>query len=71
MAHSIIGHRPARAAAAGGVLPRILRALAVAHQRHKLARLSDHQLADIGISRAEALAEAHRPFWDVPAGGKA
>ncbi len=36
-----------------------------ARQRRQLAELSDRQLADIGISRAEARAEAQRPFWQA------
>ena len=34
-----------------------------ASQRRQLAELSADQLRDIGISRAEALAEAAKPFW--------
>ncbi|MEM1264408.1 MAG: DUF1127 domain-containing protein [Pseudomonadota bacterium] len=34
-------------------------------QRRHLARLSAHELKDIGISRLEAHAEARRPFWDT------
>jgi uncharacterized protein YjiS (DUF1127 family) len=41
--------------------------VALARQRRQLAGLSDEQLADIGITRSEAEAEAARPFWDVPA----
>lgn len=37
----------------------------IARQRRLLARLDDRALADIGLSRREALAEAHRPFWDM------
>ena len=40
--------------------------LAVWRQRRVLARLDDNVLKDIGISRAEAEAEAARPFWDLP-----
>lgn len=36
-------------------------------QRQQLASLDDAALADIGLSRAQALAEAGRPLWDVPA----
>tara|TARA_R110002126_G_scaffold49096_2_gene136105 strand:- start:415 stop:663 length:249 start_codon:yes stop_codon:yes gene_type:complete len=36
----------------------------LAYERCLLASLSDGQLHDIGISRAEALNEAGRPFWD-------
>lgn len=35
--------------------------------RHKmrvaLEGLTDHQLADIGLTRADATAEARKPFW--------
>lgn len=36
-------------------------------QRRHLARLDDAALTDIGVTRAEALREADRPLWDVPA----
>jgi uncharacterized protein YjiS (DUF1127 family) len=32
-------------------------------QRRQLARFDDHLLRDIGITRADALAEAEKPFW--------
>lgn len=34
-----------------------------ARQRRALLQLSDHMLRDIGISRAEAVGEAGKPFW--------
>jgi uncharacterized protein YjiS (DUF1127 family) len=34
-----------------------------ARQRRALMAMSDHMLRDIGIGRAEALAEATKPFW--------
>ncbi|MGK9236672.1 DUF1127 domain-containing protein [Inquilinus limosus] len=34
-----------------------------ARQRRMLESLDDHQLRDLGLSRAEALREARRPFW--------
>ncbi len=34
-----------------------------ARQRRQLLSLSDHMLKDIGISRADAAAEANKPFW--------
>lgn len=34
-----------------------------AHERRELAGLSDVVLHDIGISRAEAVYLANRPFW--------
>ena len=35
-------------------------------QRHSLRLLDDHLLRDIGLTRAEALAEADRARWDAP-----
>ena len=32
-------------------------------QRRALGQLSDHMLRDIGVSRADAWAEADKPFW--------
>jgi len=32
-------------------------------QRHLLLELDDHLLADIGITREQAQAEARKPFW--------
>lgn len=32
--------------------------------RRALLEMTDEQLKDIGISRADAFGEAHRPFWD-------
>ncbi|MFB3134883.1 MAG: DUF1127 domain-containing protein [Rhodospirillales bacterium] len=43
-----------------------LKVLDVIQQRRQLAELSDHYLADIGITREEAQIEAARPFWDLP-----
>ncbi len=36
-------------------------------QRRQLATLDDAALADIGLTRAEAMVEVNRPLWDVPA----
>ena len=36
-----------------------------AESRRHLARLDDRMLKDIGLSRADALAEAARPPWDL------
>jgi uncharacterized protein YjiS (DUF1127 family) len=33
--------------------------------RAELARMSDARLRDIGLSRADVLKEAARPFWDA------
>ncbi|WP_372839081.1 DUF1127 domain-containing protein [Phaeovulum sp.] len=32
--------------------------------RAALARLDDHLLADIGLTRADAIREKSRPFWN-------
>lgn len=40
----------------------------VRKQRDQLAELSDEQLADIGITRAQAENEANRTFTDLPTG---
>jgi uncharacterized protein YjiS (DUF1127 family) len=34
---------------------------------HDLPYMTDETLADVGLSRAEALAEAGRPFWQAGA----
>jgi uncharacterized protein YjiS (DUF1127 family) len=34
-----------------------------ARQRRQLLELSDQMLRDIGISRADAIGEADKPFW--------
>ena len=34
-----------------------------ARQRRQLAELSDYMLRDIGLTRADACAEADKPFW--------
>ena len=36
-----------------------------ARQRAMLARLDDHLLRDLGLTRAEALREYEKPFWRV------
>lgn len=45
---------------------RVERMVQVAGERRKLARLDARALADIGVSRSEAIAEAARPMWDLP-----
>lgn len=34
-------------------------------QRRQLANLTDWQLADIGLTRADVAAETSRPFWQI------
>lgn len=36
---------------------------AIVRERARLREMSDGQLADIGLSRRDALGEAQRPFW--------
>lgn len=45
---------------------RLRHALSLRKQRLALAALDDHLLADIGLSREDALAEASLPLWDAP-----
>lgn len=49
-----------------GLLARLRLVLAARSQRRALARLNDQMLADVGLTAAEAAAEADRPLWDVP-----
>lgn len=37
-------------------------------ERRELLELSDALLKDIGLTRADARREAHRPFWDGDGG---
>jgi uncharacterized protein YjiS (DUF1127 family) len=41
-------------------------ALDVRHERQMLLRLDDGALKDVGLSRADAWAEARRPLWEIP-----
>ena len=47
-------------------LGRIHDMLALRRQREALRNLEDHQLEDIGVTRAQADDEANRAAWDVP-----
>ena len=38
----------------------------VSRQRQQLRHLSQEQLEDVGIARADARREAKRAFWDLP-----
>jgi len=40
--------------------------IAVARQRRQLRALDDHMLADIGVSRQEALTEGRQTVWNAP-----
>lgn len=46
--------------------PSLRQTAALWRSRRALATLTDQQLEDIGLSRAQAETEAARPFWDAP-----
>ncbi len=46
-------------------------ALTARRERRKLAGMDAHMLADLGLTRGQAEAEARRPLWDVPANWRA
>lgn len=46
---------------------RINRVASVRAQRRALAVLDDRMLADVGLTRAQALRECERAVWDSPA----
>ncbi len=58
---------PVTSAKSVGLLTLISAMIATRKQRAALATLDDAQLQDLGLSYAEAQAEAARPFWDLPA----
>ena len=48
----------------GALVEGLRRAWRVVTTRQGLAELDDHMLRDIGVTRAEVLAELHRAPWD-------
>jgi uncharacterized protein YjiS (DUF1127 family) len=48
------------------VIARVFAALEITRQRRQLRELDDHQLRDMGITRAQAAREASKPPWDAP-----
>nr|WP_255552327.1 DUF1127 domain-containing protein [Maritimibacter dapengensis] len=44
----------------------VARARAARRERRALAKLDDHLLDDIGLTRRAAWSEAKRPFWELP-----
>ena len=48
------------------LLARLADLLALRRQRARLRDLPPHILRDIGLTEAEARAEADRPLWDAP-----
>lgn len=65
-AHQSLNAAPSHKAMGPALLSRMTNMVSLYRQRRKLAALDDALLADIGISRADALKEAARPFWDAP-----
>ena len=50
-----------------GLFTRLMAAQRQRRELSALAMLEDRLLDDIGLTRADALVEAQRPFWDAPA----
>lgn len=50
--------------ALAGMVEALLRWQELSMQRRRLLELDAHMLKDMGISRADAVREAKRPFWD-------
>ena len=44
--------------------PTLGQMLAIWKQRRQLRTMDEHTLADIGLTRQEALTESRRPMWD-------
>ena len=53
-------------APAGHPLHLLAHALDVWRERRALARLDDTALHDLGLTRADAVAESRRPLWSLP-----
>lgn len=63
--HGVAGRRIVRQAGSAAVhaIETILLWMERAEQRRQLARLDNHLLKDIGVTRPEAAREAAKPFW--------
>ncbi len=59
-------HRSAAATRWRALVSLIAQAITTRSQRRHLGQLDPHLLCDIGLSGAQATAEARRPVWDVP-----
>lgn len=46
-------------------VPAMIRAHSRMDQRRRLASLDDRLLADMGLDRVDAMAEARKPFWQA------
>lgn len=64
--HYTASHAVTRPRSAPNPVRFMFAAAAVYRQRRVLSRLDEAALRDLGLTRAEAEAEASRPFWDVP-----
>lgn len=67
MSHSVDSPATGRRTLGAAVLAAITwfdQAMERRRSRRALLELTDDQLKDIGISRAQAYGEAYRPFWD-------
>lgn len=62
----ITSSRPAASRPAFSFLTALGHHLSVWRQRQALKTLDDARLKDLGLSRAEADAEARRAIWDAP-----
>lgn len=51
----------------GALFTFAMSAFALQRQRAALKRLTDDDLRDVGLSRADVAKELAKPFWDVPA----
>ncbi len=61
-----ISSSPAKYARPAQKRTSLLSILTLWRSRRQLKSLDDRALQDIGLTRAEADAEATRPIWDVP-----
>ncbi len=61
----VVPAQPSLASRLGQVWRRLLAARADAVTRRQLQALDDHELSDIGISRAQANFEATRAAWNL------
>lgn len=64
---SALALRGLRAAPGALLLSRVWQMIELARQRRALALLDAHRLRDLGLTKAQARAEADRLAWDVPA----
>ncbi|MBT9244400.1 DUF1127 domain-containing protein [Gemmobacter fulvus] len=67
MAHSLPVAQPRISPRRRPLMLRLLDLMSLRRQRRALTEMEPHLLADIGLSAAEADAEARRPIWDAPA----